>query len=101
MSLEEVAEYAFSTEDDQPESAIAQVPSIYDEQMEHLTRREREVAILLAHGLTNRQIASELSISERTAENHVARILKKLELHMRAQIASRASEGQLLTPEQG
>jgi|GEM_PF-7058472 len=101
MSLEEAAEYALSTETDQPEATTEQELSVYDEQMENLTPREREVATLVAHGLTNRQIASELSISERTAGNHVARILKKLELHARAQIASRASEGQLLTPEQG
>jgi len=101
MSLEEAAEYALSTETDQPEATTEQELSVYDEQMENLTPREREVAILVAHGLTNRQIASELSISECTAGNHVARILKKLELHARAQIASRASEGQLLTPEQG
>ena len=45
-----------------------------------LTRREREVATLVARCLSNARIASELYISERTAENHVANILKKLNL---------------------
>lgn len=45
-----------------------------------LTRREEDVAALAALGLTNRQIASELSISEHTVAIHVARILKKVGL---------------------
>src|ERR671932_108269 len=52
-----------------------------------LTPREREVAALVAQGLTNRQIASRLVISERTAEFHVEQILNKLGVHSRAQIA--------------
>jgi non-specific serine/threonine protein kinase len=53
-----------------------------------LTRREREVAALVAQGLTNRQIALKLSISEHTVANHVRRILRKLKLYSRAQISS-------------
>ena len=52
-----------------------------------LTRREREVAALIATGNTNRAIAAKLAISERTVENHVARILARLRLGSRAQIA--------------
>jgi DNA-binding CsgD family transcriptional regulator/tetratricopeptide (TPR) repeat protein len=52
-----------------------------------LTRREGEIAALIARGLTNRQIAAALRISERTAENHVQHILTKLGLHTRTQIA--------------
>jgi predicted ATPase/DNA-binding CsgD family transcriptional regulator len=51
-----------------------------------LTAREREVAVLLAHGRTNRQIAAELVIAERTAERHVENILGKLGLERRTQI---------------
>ena len=54
-----------------------------------LTRREREVASLVAQGLTNRQIASELVLSEHTVHHHLTRILKKLDLRSREQIASR------------
>ncbi|GAB3148091.1 AAA family ATPase [Amycolatopsis stemonae] len=53
-----------------------------------LTRREREVATHVADGLTNRQIAALLHISERTAESHVQHILTKLGFTNRAQIAT-------------
>ena len=53
-----------------------------------LTRREYEVAALVARGLTNRQIAAELVISERTADGHVASILSRLGFATRAQIAA-------------
>ena len=53
-----------------------------------LTRREGEIAALVGRGLTNRQIAAALHISERTAENHVQHILTKLGLHTRTQIAT-------------
>jgi DNA-binding CsgD family transcriptional regulator len=59
-----------------------------------LSRREREVAVLVARGLTNREIARTLVVSERTAQNHVQHILTKLGFGTRAQIAAWAvSEG--------
>ena len=54
----------------------------------NLTRREREVADLVAQGLTNREIAARLFISERTAESHVEQIRGKLGFRSRAQIAA-------------
>jgi ATP/maltotriose-dependent transcriptional regulator MalT len=53
-----------------------------------LSRREREVAALITRGLTNRQIADELVIGERTVHTHVANILAKLALTSRTQIAT-------------
>jgi DNA-binding CsgD family transcriptional regulator len=53
-----------------------------------LSSREAEVARLVAEGLTNRQIAERLVISERTAENHVRHILTKLGFATRSQIAA-------------
>lgn len=53
-----------------------------------LTRRESEVAELVARGFSNRNIASELTISPRTAESHVERILKKFGLENRTQVAA-------------
>jgi DNA-binding CsgD family transcriptional regulator/tetratricopeptide (TPR) repeat protein len=53
-----------------------------------LTRREQEVAQLVARGLSSREIASTLSITERTAENHVEHILSKLGFRSRVQIAT-------------
>jgi DNA-binding CsgD family transcriptional regulator len=52
-----------------------------------LSPRELEVAALVGRGLTNRQIAANLCISERTAQNHVQHILTKLDFANRAQIA--------------
>jgi DNA-binding CsgD family transcriptional regulator len=62
--------------------------------LEHdgLTEREREVAALVARGLSNRAIAEALSISQRTAGAHVGNILAKLGFAARAQIASWATE---------
>jgi len=53
-----------------------------------LTPREREVAVLVAQGHTNREIAETLILSERTAERHVANIMNKLGFNSRAQIAA-------------
>ncbi|MFD9667154.1 response regulator transcription factor [Rhodococcus sp. NPDC059968] len=53
-----------------------------------LTRRERQVAQLVSKGMTNRAIASELVISQRTAQGHVEHILTKLGFNSRSQIAA-------------
>jgi DNA-binding CsgD family transcriptional regulator len=53
-----------------------------------LTRRETEVARLIAAGLSNRQIGSRLFISERTVENHVRNVMDKLGFTSRTQIAA-------------
>ena len=58
-------------------------------EVEQLTRREREVAALLAQGLSNKEIADRLFISVRTAEFHVEHVRGKLGLQSRAQVASR------------
>ena len=52
-----------------------------------LSARETEVAALVADGLTNKQIAARLFISERTAQNHVQHILRRLGYTNRSQIA--------------
>ena len=53
-----------------------------------LSAREREVALLIAEGLTNRQVAQRLVLSPRTVETHVARIMSRLGVDSRAQIAA-------------
>ena len=89
MKLEEAVEYALSEDDSSmiasrtPEQTSTTAP-----RPSALTRREREVAKLVARGLTNRRIAEELVLSERTVENHVRNILKKLNLSSRSEIAA-------------
>jgi DNA-binding CsgD family transcriptional regulator len=53
-----------------------------------LTERELEVAALVAEGLTNKEVATRLRLSVRTAENHVLNVMNKLGLDNRAQVAA-------------
>ncbi|HAP77907.1 MAG TPA: helix-turn-helix transcriptional regulator, partial [Acidimicrobiaceae bacterium] len=53
-----------------------------------LTRREREIGLLAAQGLPNREIAERLFISRRTAENHLAKVFDKLGVRSRAELAA-------------
>jgi DNA-binding NarL/FixJ family response regulator len=55
----------------------------------HLTSREIEIAGLIEQGLTNKEIASRLTIQLSTAKNHVHRILDKLETHTRGEAVAR------------
>ena len=84
MAQEAAIEYALGTEKEMP---VAPNEPPLGEPPDALTQREREVAILVARVLTNRQVSSELSVSERTVHGHVRNILKKLELRSRAQLA--------------
>jgi pimeloyl-ACP methyl ester carboxylesterase/DNA-binding CsgD family transcriptional regulator len=77
-------------------SAALQVDPVVDLRLAPLSHREREVATLVALGLSNRQIAEELVIASSTAERHVANILNKLGYHSRTQIAAWAVEQRLL-----
>jgi len=52
-----------------------------------LTTREREVATLIAQGMSNKDIAKQLFISRRTVDGHVERIFRKLDFNSRVQIA--------------
>lgn len=62
---------------------------------EPLTEREREVLGLVAKGLSNKEIAARLAITERTARTHVSNILGKLDLASRTQAALWAIEHKL------
>ncbi|MFL5734284.1 MAG: tetratricopeptide repeat protein [Chloroflexia bacterium] len=61
-----------------------------------LTRREREVAALITQGKTNRQIAADLVVTERTVEGHINNIFSKLGFRSRAQISAWAVENGLV-----
>ncbi|MFJ9703949.1 ATP-binding protein [Streptomyces sp. NPDC101234] len=83
FGLAEIVAYALDEElqesEKQPELRMSPV---------RLTRRETEVAELVAEGLGNQQIADRLVIARRTAEGHVERILGKLGFSNRSQIAA-------------
>ena len=63
-----------------------------------LTRRERDVAELVAHGKANRAIARELGIGERTVEGYVAGALAKLGFESRSQLAAWTVEKVITRP---
>jgi len=65
-----------------------------------LTEREREVLTLIARGYTNKLIADALTVTEKTARNHVSHILEKLGLSRRSEAAVFAVEHKLVPPKE-
>jgi non-specific serine/threonine protein kinase len=80
LGFEDAIAYALNEEP----RAVAASPAVAETT---LTQRERQVADLITHGLSNREIAARLAISRRTAESHVEHILNKLGCATRTQIA--------------
>jgi non-specific serine/threonine protein kinase len=87
LTLDDAVAYALGLQQIPAEQAISRPAD-----QPRLTRREREIAELVAQGLTNRQIAAHLVISPRTAESHIEHILVKLGFTARTQIATGAVE---------
>lgn len=95
-SFEQAVALALGDEDDAdgPGETTAQPASRRVGTPGGLTRREWEIAQLLSEGLSNRDIAARLVISQRTAETHVERILSKLGFTSRLQVASWVADQQ-------
>jgi DNA-binding NarL/FixJ family response regulator len=81
--------------------AVQSIRRLAAEQLARLTRREREVAQLVASGLTNEQIAERLVLVPGTVSNHIAHILRKLGFTRRVQIATWAFQHGLLLEDAG
>ena len=54
---------------------------------EYLTKREKEILILITKGMLNKEIANELNITERTVKNHISNLFKKINVYDRTQAA--------------
>jgi non-specific serine/threonine protein kinase len=83
LGLEDAISFAIGEEPAEPEPVAPPTP---------LTRREQQVADLIAGGMSNKEIAARLVIARRTAEGHVERILQKLGFTSRTQIATWVTE---------
>ncbi len=91
MTLEQVLTFA-----EQPSPVETRQASRSFDPLGSLTRRERDVLHYVLRGWTNRQVADELSIGERTVETHVANLLGKLGAVSRTQLIARMAEDGLL-----
>jgi predicted ATPase/DNA-binding CsgD family transcriptional regulator len=101
MQVEQAIAYARSTRVSHEHGAVSRPSAVSTKaglQVNVLSRREREVASRIAQGRSNRQIASELVVTERTVEGHVSNILYKLGFHSRAQISAWVVETGLAKP---
>jgi non-specific serine/threonine protein kinase len=90
LSLEQALAYA---QDVAPKAAAVGQTR---QQLYQLSPRERQVAVLIAQGKSNGEIADELVVSKRTVESHIANILSKLGVTNRAQIVRWAIESGLV-----
>ena len=93
MHLRDVVTYALSG----PITPIDGTTISDKEKFQGLTKRERETASLIAQGKSNRAIAQEMTVGEKTIETYVTRILNKLGFDSRVQIATWAVEKGLVS----
>ena len=99
MSLDEAVSFGLG----EPAVSKVRIEQGSDALLPQLSRRELEVAELIARGLSNKDISEKLVISPRTAEGHVARLLDKLGFTGRARVAAWVAEQRALgtTPSLG
>jgi non-specific serine/threonine protein kinase len=89
MTLEQAVEYVSH------ELGSSSPPKTEKEKYGGLTTREREAAVLIAQGMSNREIAEAMTLSTKTVETYVTRILQKLGFDSRVQVATWAIENDL------
>jgi non-specific serine/threonine protein kinase len=92
MRLEDMIECALSETE-----LVAESTTNEKEKFGGLTKREREVATLIAQGKSNREIAEAMTVGVKTVETYVTRILNKLGFDSRVQIATWAVEKRLMS----
>lgn len=66
---------------------LLQEKKVYDWEAHEISEKELQVISLVAEGMSNREIAAELYLSEGTVRNYISNILEKLELRDRTQLA--------------
>ncbi len=71
------------------------------DELADLTSQERKILLLVAEGKTNKEIASEIFLSDKTVKNYVSSILTKLNLQRRAQAAAFVAKHHLAPPDEG
>jgi DNA-binding NarL/FixJ family response regulator len=98
MSFEEAVEYALPKQIPVTPASPAPDQSSAVKQSSTFNAWDREVAAMVVRGMSNRQIAQLLYLSERTIENHVSKILRRLEVASRTEIAAWATEQRLIAP---
>jgi len=84
LTVEVAVDYALS----EPVIPVAQSAQAVKEEFGGLTKREREVAVLIAKGKSNREIARAMTVGVKTIETYVTRMLDKLGFDSRVQIAT-------------
>jgi DNA-binding NarL/FixJ family response regulator len=72
-----------------------------NDELGELTAQERKILLLVAEGKTNKEIAGEIFLSDKTVKNYVSSILGKLNLERRAQAAAFVAKHHLMPPDQG
>jgi predicted ATPase/DNA-binding CsgD family transcriptional regulator len=100
MTLEQAADDALAEPESPAEDEPLPVDKLANEKFGGLTARERQVAALIAQGQSNRKIAEAMVVGVRTVETYVTRILSKLDLDSRVQIATWAVDNGLARPSQ-
>ena len=71
------------------------------DELAELTSQERKILLLVAEGMTNKEIAADVFLSDKTVKNYVSSILSKLNLQRRTQAAAFVAKRHLRSPDEG